>query len=109
MRSLQALALRRGQLLAQAGQDRASVRHAIAPLAGAIRIVDQGTAVLRWVRERPLLVAAALGFLFVVRPKGSIRGLLRGGVRWLRYGVSAWQTWRWISGQLRSAPPAGSR
>lgn len=93
MRTLQELARRRRELHAQVQHDRALVAQSMAPLAGAIRVVDRGSELVRWVRERPMLLAAAAAVFLAVRPKGV--------ARWVRYGLGIWQAWRWLSSRLR--------
>lgn len=95
MTRLEALALRRGPLLARAQQDRARISHSLAPFAAAIGVADRGWALVRWLRERPLLVAGAVALAIVARPKGSLR--------LVRFGIAAWQGWRWASALLQAA------
>lgn len=91
MSALRRLAAERATLLSRAGAERAAIAHSLEPLAGAFRLLDQGWGGAKWIGQqfarRPLAVGTALLVAFAMRP--------RRGLRLLRLGLGAWQTWRW--------------
>ena len=99
MTSLEELAARRGRLIERARGEREKIAGALAPLAGALNVIERGRAAYRWLRERPLLVAAAIALTLLARP--------RRGLRLLRFALGAWQAWRWAAGALRAATQEG--
>lgn len=103
MSALAELAAERARLRLRAQSEREKLARDLAPLAGALRIVDQGWAGAKWLQaqllERPLVVGAALIIVIAARPRRALR--------WLRFALSAWQTWRWLSGTQRAASEKG--
>jgi len=91
------LAAQRAELLARAHAERAAIAHALAPLAGAFAVADQGWSGARWIARqlasRPLAVGTALLVAALMRPRKALR--------MLRLGVSAWQLWRWARKALQ--------
>ena len=105
MNGIEAIAARRAQLIARAEADRARIVGDLAPLSGAVAVVDRGWAAARWLRERPLVVllgGAALAAAAGRRPRGALR--------WARLAFSAWQGWRLMArGGARKPPSERSR
>ena len=89
MTRLDELLERRGRLLARARAERAQLSGSLAPLMGAVKALDAAWAAVRWMRERPLLVAAAAALALAAGP--------RRGLQWVRLAIGAWQAWRWVS------------
>lgn len=85
------LAARREQLVAQAAAQRMVLAQNMEPWRTPLALADQGLAVVRLIKNRPVwLVGAALS-LAVVRPAGLRSG--RFG-KWLRRGWVMWQVVR---------------
>jgi hypothetical protein len=103
MSALERLAAERARLRVLAQSERERLARDLAPLAGALRIVDQAWAGVKWLQvqllERPLVFGAALAVAIAVRP--------RRGLRLLRFALSVWQTWRWLGSALRAASKEG--
>lgn len=98
MSSLADISLRRARLVARAQSDREDIGDGLAPLAGAIRIVDRGLAGARLlraaVREYPLVAAAAVALALALRPGRTLR--------LARWAIGAWQAWRLVETALRA-------
>src|SRR5205085_11516532 len=87
-RRIDELQARRARLVARAQAERSQIAGSLQPVAGIARIVDLGWDAVRWLRERPLIVAAALAFALAAGP--------RRGVSLIRLALGAWQAWRWV-------------
>jgi hypothetical protein len=99
MKSVGALAARRAELIARADDERRQLAQDLAPLNSALHVADTGWSIARWLRERPMILAAASAAFATLagrKPRQSI-GRLRGVMRWARLGLGAWQAWRWVS------------
>lgn len=97
-RQMAALMQRRGELLARIAAQRGEVADIAARWEGPLAVADRGVAVVRFLRERPLLVAGVAA-LFVIRRRGMM-GLVRLG--WL-----GWKGYRYVAGiSARMTPRA---
>lgn len=85
-RTLAQLAERRRQLVAQAAFQRFTLANDMAPWRARLARVDQGVAVVRYLRGHPLLVLGATLLFAAVRPRGV--------GKWLRRGWLVWQIGR---------------
>ena len=92
MSRLDELQARRAGLVARAQAERAQIAGQLRPVAGLARIADLGWSAVRWLRERPLVVAAALGFVLAAGPRRGV-----GLVGLVRLAMGGWQVWRWAS------------
>ena len=81
------LAERRGVLIATAAAQRTDLTRAIAPLRGALMVLDQGGAALRFLGRHPVLLGAGVVCAVAWRPR-RVAG-------WLRNG---WLVWRMVEG-----------
>ena len=84
---------RRATLVAQAGTQRESVIAFVERAEVATAWLDQAASAGRWLRERPLLVAAAVMLLAILRPRRTLK--------WLAAGFSLWRSWKSLRGFLR--------
>jgi hypothetical protein len=89
------MSARRAELLAQAARDRARIAAAFAPLAGPLQLADRGLSLLSWLRQRPLVVAAATAAMIWL---GRRRGTRR--VNLAQLALGAWQVGRVVAGIL---------
>lgn len=84
------LAVQRGRLIERIAGQRQQLTQDLRPIAHALQTTDRAVAVLRggaeYLEERPVLVAAAVGLLVVLKPQRVWR--------WSRHGFRAWRTWR---------------
>lgn len=87
-KQLLAVMQRRGELLAQIGSQREQVAQIGARWQGALELADQGLAVLRFLRSRPVLVAGVAALLVWRR---------RGLVGLLKTGWKLWKGYRFLS------------
>ena len=83
--------MRRQQLLRESADLRERLHAHALGLAPALTLADRGWATGRWLRDHPLVPAAALALLVLYRPR-----------RLLRWGRRAWSAWRW-SRRVRAA------
>lgn len=101
MSALEQVRLRRARLVARAQHDREDIALGLEPFSGAIRVADRGLAAVRLARHgilgHPLLSAAAVALVIVLRPRGFLRAL--------RLGIGAWQAWQLVQGALRARSP----
>lgn len=95
-RQMAALMLRRGELQARIAAQRGEVVDVVARWEGPLAVADQGVAVVRFLREQPLLVAVVAA-LFVVRRRG-VKGLVR-------LGLLGWKGYRYIAGVATRLTP----
>lgn len=79
---------RRGELLARIAAQREQLAEAGTRWQTPLALADQGLAIVRFLRARPVLVAGVVA-LFVIRRRG-VMGLARGG--WL-----AWKGYRYFA------------
>lgn len=86
---LMRLAERRTHLVAQIAAQRMALAQNIEPWRMPLARVDQGLAVLRYIKRHPAWIVGAVALLAALRPTGT--------GKWLRRG---WVTWR-IVHQLR--------
>jgi hypothetical protein len=85
------LAEHRRLLIAQAEAQRSVLAHNLAPWRARLALADQGIAAVRYVRNRPGLLVAAVLLLAAFRPR-------RVGT-WLQRGWLVWQIRRRLSGR----------
>ena len=88
---------RRAELLARVRDDRRRIERDLAPLAGVLGYADRGLAIVHWVRERPVLLAAAVAAGTALSLVGRRR---RSPLNLVKLALSAWQSWRFVSGAL---------
>lgn len=80
---------RRERLVALAGAQRAAVADGFRRLQGPIGVIDRGIEVGRYLRDHPVVVAAAVAILMALRPRRFVT--LAGSA------FSAWRVWRTVS------------
>jgi hypothetical protein len=76
------LAERRRQLVAQAAAQRTALGQQAAPWRARLALVDQGAAVVRYIRRHPALIVGATLLLVAVRPRRAGKWLQRGWLVW---------------------------
>lgn len=82
------LAERRATLVARAAAQRAELSQRIALWRGALAVVDQGVAAIRYFKSHPeLLAAAVVTFVVVIRPRRVLSFFRRGWALWHVVGV----------------------
>ena len=89
---LDELQARRTRLVARAQAERTQIAGSLQPVVSIARIADLGWGAVRWLRERPLVVATALAFALATGQ--------RRGVSLIRLALGGWQVWRWASRAL---------
>ena len=85
------IARRKERLVARAETQRAAIGACFRQMERPISIIDRGLEIWRYIRERPLLVAAVVAVVVAFR-----RGPLSLAVR----ALSAWRLWRSVSAWL---------
>lgn len=90
------LAERRERLVAQAAAQRMALAQDIEPLRVPLARVDQGLAVLRYIKRNPAWVVGGAALLAALRP-GRARAAGLG--KWLTRGWAAWQMVRQLRGR----------
>lgn len=85
------LAARRARLVAQAAAQRTVLAQQMEPWRARLAVVDRGIAAVRTANRHPLLLGGIAVLLVAWRPRGA--------VKWLQYGVLAWQ----VARKLRSS------
>jgi hypothetical protein len=80
------LAARRQQLVAQAADQRSALAYDLEPWRARLVLVDQGVAVIRYVRRHPVLMMGGALVFAALRPR-------RIG-KWLQHGLLMWQIGR---------------
>jgi len=83
------LRARRGVLIARTQREREGIAAGLEHFAVPLKVVDAGLSVALWLRERPEVAGLAAALAVAI---GTRRGL-----RWVRFGLAAWQAWRWVS------------
>jgi len=83
------IARRKERLIARAESQRLAIAGNFRPLQGPIAIIDRGVMLTRYLRGHPLLVAALVAAVVIVRR----RGLLSLAGR----ALSVWRIWRTLS------------
>ncbi len=90
------LQLLRGRLLERIAHQRRNLSVQVQPIARTLhvgdRVVEAVDQVKRFALEHPLVVAAVVGAIMVLRPAGVLR--------WTRRGFFAWRTWATVRGAL---------
>ena len=81
-----ALRERRAHLVARAEVQRADVLVMVERAEVATAWIDRAAAAARWLRGQPLLIAAGVMLLVVLRPGKALK--------WFTTGVSLWRTWK---------------
>lgn len=81
------LAERRATLVARAAAQRAELSQRVAPLRGALAVVDHGVAAIRYFKSHPELLAAVVTFAVVIRPRLVLSFFRRGWALWHVVGV----------------------
>ena len=76
----------RAELIARCAAQRADLTVILDHLAGPLRIVDSGISCARYLRDRPLALAALTALLTAARG--------RGGWKWAQRGFVAWRAYR---------------
>lgn len=71
-------ALRRGEMIAQAAEQRAALAQQIQDWQRPLEFLDRAWTVIRYIKSRPLLVALPLGLLAFRRPRLMLRWFNRG-------------------------------
>ncbi len=83
------LYVQRGRLRERIGVQRTQLARELAPLGGALQLVDRSRAVLlqarQWLTAHPGAVSVVVVALLVWRPRAVFRSL--------RWGYSAWRSW----------------
>lgn len=102
LRELQA---RRAQLVALGMRQRAEVARAFDAWAEPIALIDRGIALWNYLRARPLLIAAGMAFLVVLKRRRAIA--------WMPGVVAAWRLYRstrqWPAPQAATEPAVRAR
>ena len=94
MTRLAELRARRALLIARAQREREGIASGLDQLAVPLKIADAGWSVALWLRERPAATGIAAALAVAI---GARRGF-----RWMRFGLAAWQAWRWMSARSAS-------
>lgn len=81
-----ALRERRAHLVAQAEMQRTGVLAMVERAELAMAWFDRASAVAHWLRGQPVLIAAGVALLVVLRPRKALK--------WFATGVSLWRTWK---------------
>jgi len=81
-----ALRERRAHLAARADIQRAEILVMVERAEVATAWMDRATAIARWLRGQPLLIAGAVALLVVLRPGRT--------VKWFATGISLWRSWK---------------
>jgi hypothetical protein len=76
------LAERRATLVARAAAQRAELSQRLVPWRGALAVVDQGVAAVRYFKSHPELLAAMVTVAVVIRPRRVLGLFRRGWVLW---------------------------
>lgn len=84
------LAERREHLIAQAAAQRLILAQNLAPWRAPLARVDQGLAVLNYLKHHPAWIIGAGAALTALRPGRAFK--------WLRLGWVSWQSWRKLRG-----------
>jgi hypothetical protein len=91
------LMLKRERLLALCAAQRDDLAALTQPLAGPLQLADRAIAGVRYLRDHPLVLGAAVAVLAVVRPRGTWK--------WAKRGFAAWRVYRALGRlTLKSAP-----
>lgn len=89
------LAERRASLIARVAAQRSELSRQLAPWRESMAVVDQGMAVLRYLKSHPGLWVAILAFAVVSRPRRM--------VSWFRRGWAIWRILRAVRKNLAEA------
>ena len=79
------LAEQRAALVARAEAQRAELSQALSSWRGPLKVVDQGWAVVRYLRSNPMLLGGVAAFLIALRPWRLVKWL---PPRWLMWRVA---------------------
>ncbi|MGE5027037.1 MAG: YqjK-like family protein [Betaproteobacteria bacterium] len=79
---LAVLAERRAELTARAAAQRVELAQRLEPWCGALAVVDQGVAAVRYFKRHPELMAVLATFAVVIRPRRIAILFKRGWVVW---------------------------
>lgn len=83
------LYVQRGRLRERISAQRTQMARELAPLGGALQLIDRGRVVLhqagQWLTAHPGVVSVVVVALLVWRPRAVFRSL--------RWGYSAWRSW----------------
>ncbi len=79
----------RARLIERAARQRDDLALHVGSLSGPIGVVDRGLKAIRYVKDHPVIAAAAAMAVIVLQPRRS--------AGWVRKGLLTWQTWRWLS------------
>jgi len=92
------LYLQRGRLRERIGFQRMHLARELAPLGGALQLMDRSRAVvkqaLQWLKTNPAMLSALIVGVLVWRPRTVFRSL--------RWGYAAWRRWRQMRHWMQS-------
>ena len=94
MNAIESLRNRRTRLLIEAALQRERIGHDLRTLQAPLSVVDHGVEALRWLNKRRLAALTAGAALAITRPRMLLR--------WARRGLIGWQTWRSLSGLMKT-------
>ncbi len=90
------LYVQRGRLRERISVQRLQLARELAPLGGALQLIDRSRAVLhqagQWLKTHPAVLCALVVAVLVWRPRVVFRSL--------RWGYSAWRSWTRLRGWL---------
>jgi len=93
MNEMLRIQVRRAHLLARSEAERRDLSARVASWQAPFALADRSIAAARYLRRHPLIVAAAVALLVLLKPRRAIV--------WARRGFFLWRTWRWVSAGLR--------
>lgn len=88
-KALERIAARRAALQLRIDAQRALLAHDLRPVRQQLAMVDKGVAAGRFIARHPVILAGAFGGMLLWRPGRALR--------WLEWGMAAWQVVRLIS------------
>lgn len=91
------LYVQRGRLRERIGAQRTQLAYELAPLSGALQLIDRSIAVLRqagqWMVTHPVVLSALVASVLVWRPRVVFRSL--------RWGYAGWRSWTRVRDWMR--------
>ena len=94
MNPLGEIRTRRAQLMARAAVERERISVQLSAWEAPLALVDKSISAVRYARQHPEWIVAALVLFAVLRPKRALT--------WARNGLIAWRSLRWILRSLRN-------
>jgi hypothetical protein len=82
----------RAGLIERAERQRGEIASGVAAFATPIALADRTMALVRYIKARPGLLAAAAAVFMVLRPRRTFS--------WARRGFALWQSWRWLLARI---------